>query len=202
MRKVQQLMTKNTFLMKKQNKCKGGKINNVFAWEAIHGLSVCERWMLFSDVILDAGGRLEGHGAAGAFVEQFTMSLLDVRFDRVQSSEHHQATGASAGRPTTTGMSGDVALLNANPLMKVGGGGRHHTCIQHGAQSANMSHPGVFGTAAGRPGTRTLGRRVVCSCGGCAGELRRCSCWTGGSEGSTRCRSREGEEGVERWRGT
>lgn len=78
--------------------------------------------MLFSDVILDAGGRLEGHGAAGAFVEQFTMSLLDVRFDRVQSSEHHQATGASAGRPTATGMSGDVALLNANPLMKAGGG--------------------------------------------------------------------------------
>lgn len=78
--------------------------------------------MLFSDVILDAGGRLEGHGAAGAFVEQLTVSLLDVRFDRAQSSEHHQATGASAGRPTTRGESGDVALLNANPRMNAGVG--------------------------------------------------------------------------------
>lgn len=73
----------------------------MFAREAVHGLSVAERRMLFSDVILDAGGRLEGHGAARAFVEQFTVSLLDVRLDRVQSSEHHQAAGASAGGRTT-----------------------------------------------------------------------------------------------------
>lgn len=63
--------------------------------------------MPFSNVILDACGRLKGHGAAGAFVEQFTMSLLNVGFDRVQSSEHNQATGASAGRSRTSGMSGD-----------------------------------------------------------------------------------------------
>lgn len=66
--------------------------------------------MLFSDVILDAGGRLEGHGAAWTFVEQFTMGLLDVRLHRVQSSEHHQATGASAGRRTTKGTSADLVL--------------------------------------------------------------------------------------------
>lgn len=81
--------------------------------------------MLFSDVLLDAGGRLEGHGAAWAFVEQFTMSLLDVRLDRVQSSEHHQATGASAGRRTTKGMSADVVLPNGSSHMGVGGLASH-----------------------------------------------------------------------------
>lgn len=30
---------------------------------------------------LDAGGGLEGHGAAGAFVKHVTVSLLDVRLD-------------------------------------------------------------------------------------------------------------------------
>lgn len=30
---------------------------------------------------LDAGSRLEGHGAARAFVKHVTMSLLDVRLD-------------------------------------------------------------------------------------------------------------------------
>lgn len=44
---------------------------------------------------LDAVGRLEGHGTAGAFVEHVTMSLLDVRLDRVEPSEHHQATVTS-----------------------------------------------------------------------------------------------------------
>lgn len=34
--------------------------------------------MLGREVILYTGGRLEGHGAAGAFVEHITMGLLDV----------------------------------------------------------------------------------------------------------------------------
>lgn len=51
----------------------------VFIYRHIHGLSFSERWMMGSDVILYAGSRLEGHGAAGAFVEHITMSLLDVR---------------------------------------------------------------------------------------------------------------------------
>lgn len=35
--------------------------------------------MLGTDVVLYAGSRLESHGAAGAFVEHITVSLLDVR---------------------------------------------------------------------------------------------------------------------------
>lgn len=76
--------------------------------------------MLFSDVILYAGGRLEGHGAAGAFVEQITMSLLDVRLDGVESSEHHKATGTSVERQRTRGclgMSGDVTLMYTSVLL-------------------------------------------------------------------------------------
>lgn len=49
--------------------------------EPIRGLSVCKCWMLRCDMTLDAVGRLEGHGTAGAFVEDVTMSLLDVRLD-------------------------------------------------------------------------------------------------------------------------
>lgn len=48
--------------------------------------------MLRCDVTLDAVGRLEGHGTAGALVKHVTMSLLDVRLDRVEASEHHEAT--------------------------------------------------------------------------------------------------------------
>lgn len=64
----------------------------------IHGLSFSLRWMLGTDVVLDARSRLESHGAAGAFVEHITMSLLDVRLHRVESSKHHETTGTSAER--------------------------------------------------------------------------------------------------------
>lgn len=76
--------------------------------------------MPFSDVILDAASRLEGHGATGAFVEQFTMSLLDVRFDRVQSSEHYQATGASAERQRTESNVRGRASTEGDPSRKGG----------------------------------------------------------------------------------
>ncbi len=52
--------------------------------------------MLGSDVVLYVWGRFESHGAAGAFVKHITMSLLDVRLYRVESSKHHQTTGTSA----------------------------------------------------------------------------------------------------------
>lgn len=64
----------------------------------IHCLSLSGCWVLSSDVALNAGGRFESHGAAGAFMEHVTMSLLDVRLHRVQASKHHQATGTSAER--------------------------------------------------------------------------------------------------------
>lgn len=47
---------------------------------AVHRLSVSQRWMLGTDVVLYAWGRFESHGAAGAFVEHITMSLLNVSF--------------------------------------------------------------------------------------------------------------------------
>lgn len=81
-----------------------------FLYKDVHGLCIRKCWMLFSDVILYAGGRLEGHGAAGAFVEQITMSLLDVRLHGVESSEHHEATGTSV-KAKDKGMSGDVTLM-------------------------------------------------------------------------------------------
>lgn len=62
--------------------------------------------MVRREVILDAGGRLEGHGAAGAFVEHVTMSLLDVGLYGVESSEHHETTGTSTERTTTRGIVG------------------------------------------------------------------------------------------------
>lgn len=50
--------------------------------------------MLGADVALGAGGRLEGHGAAGALVEDLAVSSLNVGLDRVQPSEHDLATRA------------------------------------------------------------------------------------------------------------
>lgn len=47
--------------------------------------------MLGSDVVLNAGGRFESHGAVGALMEHVAVSLLDVRLHRVQTSKHHQA---------------------------------------------------------------------------------------------------------------
>lgn len=40
----------------KNSKCERWKVKPVFACEGVHGLSVGQRRMLFSDVILDAGG--------------------------------------------------------------------------------------------------------------------------------------------------
>lgn len=52
--------------------------------------------MLRADVALGAGRRLEGHGAAGALVEDFAVSGLNVGLDGVQPSKHHLAAGAPA----------------------------------------------------------------------------------------------------------
>lgn len=54
--------------------------------------------MLGSDVVLYAGGRFKSHGTAGAFMEHVTVSLLDMRLHRVQSSKHHQAAGTPGER--------------------------------------------------------------------------------------------------------
>lgn len=64
--------------------------------EVVHvlGLSSSERRVLGADVALGAGGRLEGHGAAGALVENLAVSGLDVGLDRVQPSEHDLAARA------------------------------------------------------------------------------------------------------------
>lgn len=51
--------------------------------------------MLGADVALSAGRRLEGHGAAGALVEDLAVSSLNVRLDGVQPPEHDLAAGAS-----------------------------------------------------------------------------------------------------------
>lgn len=58
------------------------------------GLSTGERWVLGADVALGAGGRLEGHGAAGALVEDLAVSSLNVGLDGVQPSEHDLAARA------------------------------------------------------------------------------------------------------------
>lgn len=62
----------------------------------ILGLSSGECRVLGADVALGAGRRLEGHGAAGALVEDFAMSGLNVGLDGVQPSKHNLAAGASA----------------------------------------------------------------------------------------------------------
>lgn len=59
------------------------------------GLSSSERRVLGADVGLGAGGRLEGHWAAGALVEDLAVSSLNVGLDRVQPSEYNLAAGAS-----------------------------------------------------------------------------------------------------------
>lgn len=50
--------------------------------------------MLGADVALGAGRRLEGHGAAGALVEDLAVSSLNVGLDGVQPSEHDLAARA------------------------------------------------------------------------------------------------------------
>ena len=60
------------------------------------GLAPSEGGVLGCDVALDAGGRLEGHRAAGALMEHVTVSHLYVRLDRDQTPEHHLAAGTPA----------------------------------------------------------------------------------------------------------
>lgn len=62
--------------------------------EHVLGLSSGERWVLGAYVALGAGGRLEGHGAAGALVEDLAVSSLNVGLDGVQPSEHDLAARA------------------------------------------------------------------------------------------------------------
>lgn len=92
--------------------------------------------MLGREVILYAGGRLEGHGAAGAFVEHIAMSLLDVGLYRVESAEHHETTGTSTER-TATGESGQRGFVGNSVGVHCnllnGHMGKHHTCIRCGA---------------------------------------------------------------------
>lgn len=64
----------------------------------ILGLSSSEGRVLSADVTLGAGCRLEGHGAAGALVEDFAVGGLDVGLDGVQSPEHDLAAGTSGRR--------------------------------------------------------------------------------------------------------
>lgn len=59
------------------------------------GLPSSEGRVLGADVALGAGCRLEGHGAAGALVEDFAVGGLDVGLDGVQSPEYDLAAGAS-----------------------------------------------------------------------------------------------------------
>lgn len=58
------------------------------------GLSSGKCRVLGADVALGAGGRLEGHGAAGALVEDLAVGSLDVRLDGVQPSEYDLAARA------------------------------------------------------------------------------------------------------------
>lgn len=67
------------------------------------GLSSGEGRVLGADVALCAGRRLEGHGAAGALVEDFAVGGLDVGLDGVQSPEHDLAAGASGSSAVTDG---------------------------------------------------------------------------------------------------
>lgn len=66
------------------------------------GLSSRQHWVLGADVALGAGGRLEGHGAAGALVEDLAVSSLNVGFDGVQPSEYNLAARAPGGGPKNT----------------------------------------------------------------------------------------------------
>lgn len=61
----------------------------------ILGLPSSERRVLGADVTLSAGRRLEGHGAAGALVEDLAVSSLNVGLDGVQPPKHNLAAGAS-----------------------------------------------------------------------------------------------------------
>lgn len=60
----------------------------------ILGLSSSERWVLRADVALGARGRLEGHGAAGALVEDLAVGSLNVGLNGVQPSEYNLAARA------------------------------------------------------------------------------------------------------------
>lgn len=62
--------------------------------EHVLGLPSSERWVLGANVALGAWGRLEGHGAAGALVEDLAVSSLNVGLDGVQPSEHDLAARA------------------------------------------------------------------------------------------------------------
>lgn len=55
------------------------------------GLSSSECRVLGADVTLGAGGRLEGHRAAGALVEDLAVSSLNVGFDGVQPTKNDLA---------------------------------------------------------------------------------------------------------------
>lgn len=66
------------------------------------GLSSSQHWVLGADVALGAGGRLEGHRAAGALVEDLAMSSLNVGFDGVQPSEYNLAARAPGGDQKNT----------------------------------------------------------------------------------------------------
>lgn len=79
------------------------------------GLSSCERWVLGADVALGAGGRLEGHGAAGALVEDLAVSSLNVGLDGVQPSENDLAARAP-GRGGDTRCD-ELWLEYKNPLL-------------------------------------------------------------------------------------
>ena len=50
---------------------------------------------------LGAGGRFEGHGARGAFVENLTVGGLNVGLDGVQAAKHH-LTAKTPERHTQT----------------------------------------------------------------------------------------------------
>lgn len=78
------------------------------------GLLVAKARVLGVDVRVGAGGRLECHGADGAFVEHFAVRRLDVGLDGVHTPEHDGAARAPEGRAGQGGAAGEGSPVPAS----------------------------------------------------------------------------------------
>ncbi len=68
------------------------------ACEDLLGLSCLRSWMLCVRMRVGSGCRLEGHRAERTFVEDLTVSTLDVGFYSCNISEDHTTVDTAGGR--------------------------------------------------------------------------------------------------------
>lgn len=138
------------------------------------GLSSSERRVLGADVALGAGRRLEGHGAAGALVEDFAVSGLNVGLDGVQASKHHLAAGASAQGDDKKKKKGrDEQKTRRKKANNSSFGTPLHTCIRYAWRSADRPPPSASESSPAGRCRRTRGRREALGVCGSSGGRRR-----------------------------